>query len=202
MPSSSATPDAPSTDLAALLARIALRDRAAFERLYHLTSAYLLGLAARILGNPARGEEVLHEAYLNVWHAAGSYRPGVATPMTWLINIVRNKAIDALRSNATERATTVALPEEGAESLAGAADASLQPQQLLDDSIRRLKLDACMGHLSAQQRQALALAYYQGLMHTEIAERLGAPLGTAKAWVRRGLARLKDCLAAAGLEAA
>ncbi len=94
------------------------------------------------------------------------------------------------------------LPEEGAEALAGAADTAGEPQQLLDDSIARLKLDGCMGQLSAQQRQALALAYYQGLMHTEIAERLGAPLGTAKAWVRRGLMRLKDCLAAAGLEAA
>jgi RNA polymerase sigma-70 factor (ECF subfamily) len=195
-------PEALPQDLGALLARIALGDRAAFEQLYRLTCGHLLGLATRILGSTARGEEVLHEAYLNVWHAAGSYRPGTATPMTWLINIVRNKAIDSLRSNATERATTVPLPDEGAESLAGAADASQEPQRLLDDSIQRLKLDACMGHLSAQQRQALALAYYQGLMHTEIAERLGAPLGTAKAWVRRGLARLKDCLTAAGLEAA
>ncbi|MEW6706356.1 MAG: sigma-70 family RNA polymerase sigma factor [Pseudomonadota bacterium] len=188
-------------DLGALLARIALKDRTAFEQLYRLTSAHLLGLAARVVGSPARGEEVLHDAYLNVWHAAGSYRPGIATPMTWLINIVRNKAIDALRSSASERATTVPLPDEGAESLAGAAEGAGEPQSLLDASIQRLQLDGCMGQLSAQQRQALALAYYQGLMHSEIAERLGAPLGTAKAWVRRGLARLKDCLAAAGLAA-
>jgi RNA polymerase sigma-70 factor (ECF subfamily) len=193
-------PDALPTDLGALLARIALGDRAAFEQLYRLTSAHLLGLATRILGSPARGEEVLHEAYLNVWHGAGSYRPGIATPMTWLINIVRNKAIDALRAGATERASTVPLPEEGAEALAG-ADEAAGPQQLFDSSLQRLKIDACMRGLSAQQRQALALAYYQGLMHSEIAEQLNAPLGTAKAWVRRGLARLKDCLVAAGLEA-
>jgi RNA polymerase sigma-70 factor (ECF subfamily) len=188
------------TDLAALLARVALQDRAAFEQLYRLTSAHLLGLAARILGSTARGEEVLHEAYLNVWHAAASYRPGMATPMTWLINIVRNKAIDVLRAGATERASTVPLPEEDAEALARADDTA-GPQQLLDASLQRLKIEACMRGLSAPQRQALALAYYQGLMHSEIAERLGAPLGTAKAWVRRGLARLKDCLVAAGLEA-
>ncbi|MED5620868.1 sigma-70 family RNA polymerase sigma factor [Ideonella sp. BN130291] len=192
----------PTTDLAALMARIVLKDRAAFEQLYRLTSAHLLGVATRILGSPARGEEVLHEAYMNVWHGAGSYRPGTATPMTWMINIVRNKAIDTLRSNATERATTVPLPDEGAEALAGAAADGEQPQHLLDNSLQRLQIDTCMGHLSAQQRQALALAYYHGLMHSEIAERLGAPLGTAKAWVRRGLARLKDCLVAAGLEAA
>jgi RNA polymerase sigma-70 factor, ECF subfamily len=192
----------PATDLASLMARIAMKDRAAFEQLYRLTCAHLLGVATRILGNPARGEEVLHEAYLNVWHGAGTYRPGTATPMTWMINIVRNKAIDALRSNATERATTVPLPDEGAEALGGAAEDGQQPQHLLDDSLQRLQIDACMGELSAPQRQALALAYYQGLMHSEIAERLGAPLGTAKAWVRRGLARLKDCLVAAGLETA
>ena len=92
------------------------------------------------------------------------------------------------------------LPEEGAEALAG-ADEAAGPQQLFDSSLQRLKIDACMRNLSAQQRQALALAYYQGLMHSEIAEQLNAPLGTAKAWVRRGLARLKDCLVAAGLEA-
>jgi RNA polymerase sigma-70 factor (ECF subfamily) len=181
---------------------VALQDRAAFEQLYRLTSAHLLGLAARIVGSPARGEEVLHEAYLNVWHGAGSYRADIATPMTWLINIVRNKAIDALRAAAGERARTVPLPEDGAESLAGAADpATTEPQQLLDHSLQRLRIDACMRHLPVQQRQALALAYYHGLMHTEIAERLDAPLGTAKAWVRRGLARLKDCLVAAGVEA-
>ena len=195
-------PTGPTADLAALMARVALKDRAAFEQVYRLTSAHLLGLATRILGSTARAEEVLHEAYLNVWHAAGSYHAGIATPMTWLINVVRNKSIDALRSNASERASTVPLPEEGAEALAGAAEPELEPQRLFDRSVSQLKIDACMGQLSAQQRQALALAYYHGLMHSEIATRLGAPLGTAKAWVRRGLARLKDCLTAAGLEEA
>ena len=192
----------PTTDLATLMARVALKDRSAFEQVYRLTSAHLLGLATRILGSTARAEEVLHEAYLNVWHAAGSYHAGMATPMTWLINVVRNKAIDALRSNASERASTVPLPDEGAEALAGAAEPDEEPHRLFDRSVNQLKIDTCMGQLSAQQRQALALAYYHGLMHSEIATQLGAPLGTAKAWVRRGLAKLKDCLMAAGLEEA
>lgn len=195
-------PEDSTSDLAALMARVALKDRQAFARLYQLTCAHLLGLATRIVGSQARGEEVLHEAYVKVWHAASSYRPGTASPMTWLINVVRHQAIDALRSNASERASTVPLPDEGAEALAGSAAEQQEPQQLLEVNLQRLHIDACMGRLPAAQRQALALAYYQGLMHTEIAERLGAPLGTAKAWVRRGLARLKDCLVTAGLEAA
>lgn len=133
---------------------------------------------------------------MNVWHSAGGFDASVAAPMTWLINIVRNKAIDALRSGKTERASTSAFDEEA---LAVEADATQQPQALLERSLTTLRIRDCMGDLGASQRQALALAYYRGMVHTEIAEALGAPLGTVKAWVRRGLDRLKDCLEGAGL---
>ena len=184
-------------DLAQLLARVALRDRVAFERLYRATCAHLLGVAFRILNSRDRAEEVLQEAFMNVWHSASSYKPGVAAPMTWLINIVRNKAIDTVRSGKTERASTITLDDEGMD----VPDEALGPQQLLDDSLTRVKIDRCMGELNASQRQALALAYYRGMVHTEIAEALNAPLGTAKAWVRRGLDKLKACLEAAGVAA-
>ena len=183
-------------DLAALLSRVALGDRAAFERVYRATCAHLLGVAFRILNNRERAEEVLQEAFMNVWHSAGGFDASVAGPMTWLINIVRNKAIDALRSGKTERASTLALDEEA---MAVAADATQQPQALLERSLEKLRITGCMGELGAAQRQALALAYYRGIVHTEIAETLGAPLGTVKAWVRRGLDKLKDCLEAAGI---
>jgi RNA polymerase sigma-70 factor, ECF subfamily len=186
-------------DLAALLARVALRDREAFEQIYRATCAHLLGIAFRVLKQRERAEEVLQESFMNVWHAAGGYRPAVASPMTWLINIVRNKAIDALRSGKTERGSTIALDEEA---LQVAADESQQPPKLLDDSLTRLKIDSCMAGLGAQQRQALALAYYSGMVHTQIADALNAPLGTAKAWVRRGLDKLKGCLEAAGVQSA
>jgi len=130
---------------------------------------------------------------MNVWHSAGGFDASVAGPMTWLINIVRNKAIDALRSGKTERASTLALDEEA---MAVAADATQQPQALLERSLEKLRIAECMGGLGAPQRQALALAYYRGMVHTEIAETLGAPLGTVKAWVRRGLDKLKACLEA------
>lgn len=185
-------------ELARLLARVALRDQAAFRALYQATSAHLLGLAYGILDRRDRAEDVLQEAFMNVWNGAAGYNPAMATPMTWLINIVRNKAIDALRSGRTERGSTVALDDEA---LAVAGDDALEPQRLLDDSLTKAHIDACMGTLSAAQRQALALAYYRGMVHTDIAAAMNAPLGTAKAWVRRGLDKLKDCLQAAGMSA-
>lgn len=188
----------PADDLPSLMSRIALRDRVAFERLYRATCAHLLSVAFRILNNRDRAEEVLQEAFMNVWHSAGGYNPVMATPMTWLINIVRNKAIDALRSGKTERGTTVALDEEA---LAVAADDSQEPQRLLADSLAKARIDTCMAALTPSQRQALALAYYRGMVHTDIAAALGAPLGTAKAWVRRGLDKLKECLQSAGVAA-
>jgi len=186
-------------ELARLLARVALRDQAAFREVYRLTSGHLLGLAVGILERRDRAEDVLQEAFMNVWNHASGYRADVATPMTWLINIVRNKAIDKLRVGKAERAATVELDDEA---LALPDAPERQPQQLMDESLKRARIEACMGELSAGQRQAIALAYYQGLVHTEIAERLGAPLGTVKAWVRRGLDRLKGCLEQAGLSAA
>lgn len=186
-------------DLARWLSRVALRDRVAFEQVYRATSGHLLSVAFRILNQRERAEETLQEAFINVWHNAGSFNASVASPMTWLINIVRNKAIDALRSGKTERSSTVELDDEAMQI---AADESQQPLRLLDESLHKLKIDACMAALSAQQRQALALAYYRGMVHTEIAESIGAPLGTVKAWVRRGLDKLKGCLEAAGVAAA
>jgi len=189
------SPDPPYS-LADLLARVALGDRAAFDALYRATSARLLGLAVGILGRRDRAEDVLQEAFMNVWYGAAGYNPSLSKPMTWLINIVRNKAIDKLRSGRLERAQTGDLDDAA---LNVAADSALQPQRLFDDSLVRAKIEACMGELSGAQRQAIALAYYRGLVHTEIAAALGAPLGTVKAWVRRGVDKLRGCLEAAGV---
>ena len=128
----------PPPDLASLLARVALHDRAAFEALYRATSSHLLGIAFRVLGQRERAEEVLQEAYMNVWHSAASYSAAVATPMTWMINIVRNKAIDAARSGRTEKASTTALDDD----FDIAADHRWEPQHLLDESPR----NAAMAH--------------------------------------------------------
>jgi RNA polymerase sigma-70 factor (ECF subfamily) len=185
-------------DLAHWLSRTALQDRAAFEQLYRATSAHLLGLAMGVLQRRDWAEDVLQEAFMNVWYGAAGYNRALASPMTWLINIVRNKAIDKLRSGKTARDATVELDDEAMQLK---ADPAWQPDAQLDDSLQRAQVDRCMAVLDARQRQAIALAYYRGLVHTEIASALGAPLGSVKAWVRRGLDRLKGCLQAAGIGA-
>ena len=192
----SALPERSNAELARLLARVAMHDRVAFEQVYRLTCDHLLGLAHGILNRRDRAEDVLQEAFINVWHGAAGFNPALATPMTWLINIVRNKAIDKLRSGRAERDATVELDDEA---LAQRADPALQPQALLEDSLLRARIGACMAGLQPAQRQALALAYFRGLVHSEIAETLGAPLGTVKAWVRRGSDKLRVCLQAAGI---
>lgn len=183
-------------DLEQLLARIALGDQRAFEQLYRATSAHLLGVAFGVMMQRERAEEVLQEAYLNVWHAAGSFVAERATPMTWLINIVRNKAIDRQRTGVALRAAKQPLDDHA---LQLPDDEARQPQQLVDAAFVRSHIDACMQDLAPGQRQALALAFFRGLVHAEIAQAMGAPLGTVKAWVRRGSERLRECLQAAGI---
>jgi len=179
-----------------MLARIALGDARAFEQLYRATSAHLLGVAYGVLQQRERAEDVLQEAYLNVWHSAGSFQATLATPMTWLINIVRNKAIDRQRAGKALRGAQVSLDDEAMQ-VPDAAER--EPQRLVESAFARARIDGCMAGLAAAQRQALALAFFSGLVHAEIAQTLGAPLGTVKAWVRRGSERLRDCLQAAGL---
>lgn len=191
----------PSTnaELEALLARIALGDQRAFEQLYRATSGHLLGVAYGVMRDRQRAEDALQEGYLNVWHAAGSFKGQLATPMTWLINIVRNKAIDRQRVGGWMRSTQVTVEDEA---LQLPAEAEREPEQLVHTAFVRAHIDACMDGLAAGQRQALALAFFRGLVHAEIAETMGAPLGTVKAWVRRGSDRLRDCLNAAGVRGA
>ena len=183
-------------NLPELLARVALQDRAAFERLYRVTCAHLFSVSFRILRSESKADEILQEAYVNIWHNAVGYKASAGTPMTWLINVVRNKSIDLLRARKREHASTSEIDDEALNVAANPAD---EPQQLLDDSLIKSKINDCMRALPSTQRQALALAYYRGMVHTDIARVLNAPLGTAKGWVRRGLDQLKSCLEAAGV---
>jgi RNA polymerase sigma-70 factor, ECF subfamily len=194
--------DTASTELAQLLGRVALKDQRAFATLYQRTSAHLLAVAYGVLHQREWAEDVLQEAFVNVWHAAASYNAQLASPMTWLINIVRNKAIDRARSGKAERASTQSIEALDEHSLQVADAESAQPQALLEQSLVQAHIHSCMQGLASEQRQALALAYYRGLVHAEIAQWLGAPLGTVKAWVRRGGDRLKSCLQAAGVHGA
>lgn len=184
----------PSDLLREQLARVALGDRAAFRRVYDATSAHLFGVALRILNRRDLAEDVLQEAFVNVWHHAGSYQAAQSPPMTWLISIVRNRALDHLRAG--QRQVAASLDDAGADGdeARQVADERPDPMQLLLAAGDALAVRACLEAIDASQRQCLALAYYHGFSHSEVAEHLRAPLGSVKAWIRRGLERLKRCL--------
>jgi RNA polymerase sigma-70 factor (ECF subfamily) len=179
------------------LARVALGDRAAFQRVYRATSAHLFGVALRILNRRELAEDVLQEAFVNVWHHAGSYQAQASQPMTWLISIVRNKSLDHLRSGVRHEAESLDSDDGDDSPARQIADDRPEPAQLLLQAADNLQIRGCMEGLEANYRQSLALAYYHGMSHSEVAEHLRAPLGSVKAWVRRGLERLKRCLESA-----
>ncbi|WP_373656169.1 sigma-70 family RNA polymerase sigma factor [Thiohalorhabdus methylotrophus] len=163
-------------------------DRSALARLYRTAGPKLYGLALRILREESRAQECLQEAFIRIWEHAGSYREARGAPMTWMGIIVRRRALDMLRGPGRER--LLADPED--------------LENLLDDPDRhggaegyakgREDLAKCLEELGEEQRKALHLAFFEGLTHPELAERLQQPLGTVKTWIRRALLQLRNCL--------
>lgn len=174
-----------SENLEELVYASALGDQAAFSRLYQATSARMLAVAMKILGNRGTAEEVLQEAFVQVWYAARDYRPDRGKPTTWIAAIVRNRAIDVIRKEgrALEAGALRETPHE-------IPDLSQRPESAPE---LRALID-CMEPLPADQRQCVLMTYYFGYSHSEIAALLSRPLGTVKAWIRLGLAKVRECL--------
>ena len=180
-------------ELQRLLAACAKRDRDAFAQLYRSTSPKLYGVALRILKRQDWAEEVLQDCYVNIWTHAPTYRTERATPMTWMTSIVRNRCLDWLRRPNPEVVLESGDGDEG-DPLDGIASDLPGPLQRLAALSEGRALHACLQALDARQRQAILLAFYDGLSHSELAMQLRQPLGTVKTWVRRGLERLRACL--------
>ncbi len=189
-----------SQDLARQLARSALGDRAAFRQVYELSSGHLFAVILRIQRDRDLAEDLLQEVYVNAWKAAGSFDAQRAQPMTWLTHIARNKAIDSLRRAQAQPQTESLHRNEDADdddrphAADRLADDAPGPAALLERASDARQLGRCMQGLSAQQRQSVALAFFDGLSHAEVADQLHQPLGTVKSWVRRALQALKTCL--------
>ena len=184
-------PDALAVRLAALLGQCALGSQAAFAELYRATAPKLFGVAVRILRREDWAEDVLQECYVSVWNHAADYAAAKSAPLTWMASIVRNRCLDWLRRPH---------PESGSEeydivAAAWAADAPGPMEQLLAAADAGA-LARCLVQLDSKQRQSIALAFFHGLSHSELAAHMREPLGTVKSWVRRGLERLRDCLSA------
>ncbi len=177
--------------LATLLAACGQGDRQAFSRLYRDSSAKLFGVALRILRRRDWAEEVLQDCYVSIWQHAREFHPGLSAPMTWMTSIVRNRCLDRLRKPRLE------VSDSDGEMIDNTMSDNPGPLAELERSKDAQALARCLQALEARQRQAIALAFYDGLSHTELASHLRQPLGTVKTWVRRGLLRLKACLAEA-----
>jgi RNA polymerase sigma factor (sigma-70 family) len=186
-----------SHELAQLLARTGLGDRAAFGRLYERSSGHLFAVVLRIQRDRALAEDLLQEVYVSVWKAAGSFDAARSQPLTWLTHIARHRAIDSLRRARTQpqmQSTNRDEDDERPDAADNLASDAPGPLDLLGRASDARELGQCMQHLSPPQRQSVALAFFDGLSHAEVAAQLQEPLGTVKSWVRRALATLKSCL--------
>ncbi len=176
-------------ELAGLLAAVSRGDRAAFKLLYDRTSSKLFGVVLRIVRDRAAAGEVLQDVYLRVWQNASSFDPGSGRPMTWMITIARNAAIDVIRRR------TEILPMTGSE-----AESRMQNVASTDDPEQSViiqdQLLRCLGQLDEQQRECVVLAYCSGYSREELATHFGRPVATVKTWLHRSLVALRLCLGA------
>lgn len=171
-----------------LLSAIARGDGAAFERLYHATSAKLFGICLRLLRERSDAEDALQEVYAVIWRKAGQYDAALASPISWLAMIAHNKAIDRLRADAGSRNT---LPIEFADEV---SDATITAHAAVEQASDARRLEGCLGQLDARRRTLIRTAFFEGVTYEQLAQRSGAPLGTVKSWIRRGLQQLRNCL--------
>lgn len=176
-------------DLAAIR-RVARGDADALAFLYDRHSRIIYSLAFRIVGDPPEAEEIVQDVFAQAWRQAERYDTSRGVVVAWLLMIARSRAIDRIRS----RRGLPALAPDGEKGLASMADPAEGPelQTLSTEQVRNLK--RALDTLPLQQRMAIQLAFYEGLTHVEIAERLEEPLGTVKTRIRLGLLKLKSAV--------
>ena len=176
-------------DLRSLLARSAAGEQEAFSQLYDATSSAVFGVALRILSDRAEAEEVALDVFLQVWRDAARYDPARGSALSWILIVTRSRAIDRFRARRpSRRAETPLETHEVADEAPGPAECSWVAQQ--GAIVRR-----ALAELPSDQRRALELAYFGGLTHVEIAERLSVPIGTAKTRIRLAMSKLRETLA-------
>lgn len=183
-------------DVAALLARISLGDRAAFKALYDTAAGRLLAVAMRLLNDRGAAEDVVQEVFVSIWNASSEAANPAQRSLAWLCVVTRNRALDVLRRRKPETPLHWT-NEEGEEVFHDVAADTATPLEQLQAEQDSGQLGRCLEALDPEPRLAIMLAYCEGLTHVELAERLKRPLGTIKAWTRRNLLRLRDCMEAA-----
>lgn len=186
--------------LADLLGRVAIGDQRAFAELYRLTSPHLYAVAVRIVRDGSVAEEILQEAFVSIWHHAGTYDVTKSQPNTWLTSVVRNRCLDRLRRRELDTEPLTRGEDDDAPAWEPPAEGP-SPVDLLVASADARALRGCIDALEPGPRQAIALAFFHGMSHAELSAHLREPLGTVKSWVRRALATLRRCLDSQGAQA-
>jgi RNA polymerase sigma-70 factor, ECF subfamily len=176
----------PGSDLAALLGQVARGDEAAFRAVYDQAAGQVLGMARRVIRDPAQSEEVMQEVLLEVWRTAARFDPAAGSASAWIMTLAHRRAVDRVRSehSAAQRELRVAVARVDYDEVTEAVEISLEHER-----VRR-----CLASLTELQREAVTLAYYQGYTYREVAGLLGVAVGTVKTRMRDGLIRLRDCL--------
>lgn len=187
MPTFPPSDASPRSELVALLLASAEGDEAGFSELYRRTSAKLFGVVLRICADRGIAEDVLVDVYLTIWRRAGAFDPGRASPITWMATIARNRAIDAMR----RQPRTVPVDIDAAHDL---ADDTPPADTALIEAEDDARLHLCVDRLEEPQAGAIRAAFFHGLTYAQLAAAMAVPLGTMKSWIRRSLARLKECL--------
>lgn len=171
---------------AALLA-CARGERFALRALYEREGRWLLGVAMRIVRDRERAEDVLHDAFIQVWHHAATFEPALGSGRGWLYTVVRHAALKAARERGRLQVMDVA-------ELTALSDAQQQQRDGDDRGLDAGSLERCLGRLDDTRRACVVHAFVDGYTHEQIATRLNTPLGTVKSWIKRSLASLKECL--------
>jgi RNA polymerase sigma-70 factor (ECF subfamily) len=179
----------------ALLRAVAARDKEALQQLYARHSAVLFALALKILSDRAEAEDVLQEAFVQIWKTAGSFDEDRGKPMGWLIVLARSRAIDRLRSRKTRARFAESVAKDGSQTAPSATPAD---EALASEAQRAVR--SALNALPAEQRVPIEMAYFGGLTQFEIAQQLSQPLGTVKTRMRTGMMRLREQLGSATAE--
>lgn len=174
-------------ELISLLAAVAERDEAAFERLYAATRAKLFGVVLRILQRHDLAEEVLQEAYVKIWNGAAQFNADVASPITWMVSIARNRAIDVVR----KRGEVSIEDEPSALDVAANAPDPLAQREMTEELKQLL---GCISRLDPERQKLVLLAYYNGWSREQLAGKFKAPVNTVKTWLRRSMLDIRACL--------
>jgi RNA polymerase sigma factor (sigma-70 family) len=173
--------------LVTMLDRIGAGDRDSLKMLYEATSAKLFGVILRIVIERSEAEDVLQEVYITVWRKAAEFDATRASPITWMVTIARNRAIDRLRARGSRPTTTL---DEAAE----IRDTTPGADAMIDTANDAKRVHAALGLLDPKHAAIIRSAYFEGLTYESLSDREGVPVGTLKSWVRRGLMRMRTAL--------